>query len=622
MRSRPRRLAGAALVAAFALSDLMFAQTATPVAADTYRDLTMPFDSRMVTHFFGVSKPPSGESVELRAKGAVLLHLHRGATQLADGARVTVLVKSGRGSELARWVTDLNPVTPHGFIHRVDLPEGAASIQVSAVDRAEGGPTGRPPYTLTLEAWPLSGDSVLELPVISGPQDRTEQPLASRQPTCRMVGAPSKRPNYIEKFAKVDLSGLPVDVPVQRLISAGGYLLVSPPTGMAVHSRLTVRLRVKYSGDGPYVDACPPTVLEGGASQSLEAVLPTQDAYSIWRVELTLSKALSAKEKASVEFTRERVLVPPDPFRAEPGWNNARGLTCFDRVTQTQGILQSTNAFAGRTRLNIVLPSAGSVQIGGAERTAAEAVVLQAASLWVYSCVACKPDNLAVVSVNGKVYVSETLYMLAGPPPVLVAPPPLEPAAADEALTRFLGSSRIGTGAPFLPYRRIENPQKDFDRLCSVNATEQGTPTLKRVQDALCTNTLAPGTSANIRVNFKDGETACGNDVDIVGCRADHELTQYNVRDYRFTAQPSGISIGGGPIEVDLLQAVLHEMGHWIGVDHLNEGESIMAPSMEQARCIDFETVKAVAEQAFGNNRPDKQVAPRALTLRRKPAPK
>ena len=84
-----------------------------------------------------------------------------------------------------------------------------------------------------------------------------------------MVGAPSKRPDYIEKFAKVDLSGLPFDVPVQRLLSAGGYLLISPPTGLAAGSRLTVRLLVKYSGDGPYVEVCPPTVLEGVTPQSI-----------------------------------------------------------------------------------------------------------------------------------------------------------------------------------------------------------------------------------------------------------------------------------------------------------------------------------------------------------------
>lgn len=622
MPSCARLAAFVALATTFLLAHLAFAQTATPVAADKYRDLTMPFDSRMVTHFFGPSKPPSGESVELRAKGVVLLHLHRGATQLGDGARVTVVVKGGGSQELARWVTDLNPVTPHGFIRRVDLPDGAAAIQVSAVDRAEGGPTGRSPYTIMLEAWPLSASSVVELPAGGGSPELIEPSLNARQPTCKMVGVPSKRPDYIEKFAKVDLSGLPVDVPVQRLLSAGGYLLISPPTSLAAGSKLTVRLRVKYSGDGPFLDVCPPTVLEGGIPQSLEAELPTQDAYSIWRVELTLSKPLDTKERASLEFTRERVLVPPDPFRAEPGWNNARGLACFDRVTQFQGISQSTNAFAGRTRLNIALPAAGSVPIGNAERAAAETVVLQAASLWVYSCVACKPDNLVVVSVNGNVYVSETLHMLLGPPSTVVAPPPLEPAATEQMLKRFLGSARIGVGAPFLPYRRTENPQKDFERLCVVSATERGTPTLKRVQDALCLSKVAPRTSANIRVNFKNGETACGNDADIVGCRADNELTQYNVRDYRFTAQPSGISIGSGPIEVDLLQSVLHEMGHWIGVDHLTKGESIMAPSMEQARCIDFETVKAVAEQTFDSSGPDKQVSPQALTLRRRSSSK
>ncbi|MCC7682751.1 matrixin family metalloprotease [Janthinobacterium sp. FW305-128] len=618
MNTVGRYLVAIALTAVLAFSGLASAQTATPIAADKFRDLTIPFDSRLVSHFFSASKPPSGEFVELKARGAVLLYVHRGATQLADGALVTVVVKGRDGKELVRWATDLTPVTPHGFIRRVDIPDGLASIQVRVVDRAEGGPTGRLPYTLILEAWPLSANSIVELSAREVPPKPVEIPLAARKSTCKMVGAPSKRPDYIEKFAKVDLSGLPVAVPVQRLFSAGGYLLISPPLGMEPGSKLTLRLRVKYSGDGPYVEVCPPTVLDAGTLQSVEAELPIQDAYSIWRVELTLSRQLKTKNKASLEFTRERVLVSPDPFRAEPGWNNARGLTCFDRVTQFHGVPQSTNAFAGRTRLNVTVPAEGSVPIGTAERAAAERAVLQAAALWVYSCVACKPDNLVVVSVNGNIYVSDLFYSLAGPS-VGPALPPLEPADAEQTLTSFLGGSRIGTGASFLPYRRIENLQKDFGRFCSVNATGRGTPTLKRVQEALCTTKVAGATSANIRVNFKNGDTACGRDADIVGCSADNELTQYNVRDYRFNVQNSGISIGSGPIEVDLLQAILHEMGHWIGVGHLTKGESIMAPSMEQARCIDFETVHAVAEQTFDQKGLAKQLGPQSFTLRRKP---
>lgn len=618
MRLCARLLAGVAVAATLAFSEFTLAQTVTAVAADKFRDLSMPFDSRLVTHFFGPAKPPTGESVEVRAKGSVLLHLHRSATQLPNGARVTVVVKSGSGAELANWATDLNPVTPHGFIRRVDLPPLATSIRISVVDRAEGGPTSRPPYTLMLEAWPLSASSVVELPASSDVASSVQLGPAIRQPTCKKVGSPSKRPDYIEKFAKLELSGLPVAVPVQKLLSAGGYLLLSPPTGMLAGEELKVRLLVKHSGDGPYVEVCPSTVLVGGSTQSLEAELTTQDAYSIWRVELMIPKRLSATRKPSLELTRERVLVSPDPFRAEPGWNDARGLVCFDRVTQFQGVQQSANSFAGRTRLSVVVPAPGSLPLGDAELEAAEAVVLQAASLWVYSCVACKPDNLAVISVNGKVYTSEILRMLGGPSRTVIAAPPLEPRKAEEQLAGFLGSARVGTRAPFLPYRRAENPRKDFERVCTVKATAQDTPTLKRVQDALCSDVAPPGTSANIRVTFKDGETACGDDSDIVGCRADQELTQYNVRDYRFTVRPGDNSIGRGPVEVDLLQAVLHEMGHWIGLGHLQSGESIMAPSMEQARCIDFETVKALAEQTFRREEQTKQGAPQSLTLHKR----
>jgi hypothetical protein len=579
---------------------LTSAQTLTQILPDKFRDLTTPFDARMVTHFFGAARPPAGESVALRAAGSVLLHLHRGATQLPDGARVTLAVLGATGSELKRWNVNLDPVTAHGFIRRVDLPAETMTISVVAVDRAEGGPTGRPPYTLILEAWPLNAQSTVELPADAAAGGLQESGPAVPTVSCRMVGSPSKREDHLEKFASFSLAGMPTDIAVQKLVSAGGYLLISPPAGLMPGEELTARLLVKFSGDGPYQEVCPHMVLRGGATQSLEATHTGKEAYSIWRVEFRLPKLPQQLSKARIDFTRERVMVPPDPFRGEPGWNNARGLVCFDRDTQFQGIMQSANAFAGRTRLNVVLPASGSVAISDAERLAAETAVLQAAALWVYSCIACKPDNLAVVSVNGKVYVSQTLYALVGPSRGFVAPPPLDPLAAEEMLVSFLGSARVGTRAPFLPYRRTEDPKGDFDRVCTAKASETATPTLKRVQDALCSTASVPGTSASIRVTFKLGDTACGDESEVIGCRADHELTQYNVRDFRFSStHPISTSIGNGRIEVDLLQAVVHEMGHWIGIEHLGSGESIMAASLEQSRCIDFQTVKAVAEQTM-----------------------
>lgn len=601
------------LLAMSALSNLTFAQTATPVSADKFRDLTMPFDDRLVNYFFGAAKPPTGETVELRAKGPILLHIGR-FNRLPTGARVTLRVKTLNGLELARWVTEMDP--ERWYIRQIDIPDNVHSLEITIVDWAEGGPTERHPFTLILEAWPLSGNSILELPMQNDSRESTDpQFLTSLPPTCKMVSVSSKRVDYIERFSEATLSGLPVGVPVQKIFSAGGYLLISPPIGMAADNKLTIRLSVKHSGDGPYVDVCPATEFPGGSIESLEAALPTHGSNSLWRVELTIAKPLPAAEKTKIWLTRERTfsLLPE-----EPGWNDVFGLTCFDRRTNFVGVSQTANPFGGRTKLKVLVPAVGSVPIGIDERAAAELAILQAASLWVYSCIACRNDNLAVISINDKTYVSSNLYTAVGPPRGAEASP-FEPLDREKLLKDFLGNSRIGVGTWNLQYFYVENPNKEFAQLCSASTSDQ-TPTLKRVQEAICTDTIRPENTANIRINFKRRETTCGNDPNIVGCRADHELTQYNVRDYRFVSQRSGVSIGSGPIEIDLLQAVLHEMGHWIGIDHLTGGESIMASSIEQARCIDFETVKVLAEQVYGSNGPPKAVSPQALTLRKKPS--
>jgi len=99
----------------------------------------------------------------------------------------------------------------------------------------------------------------------------------------------------------------------------------------------------------------------------------------------------------------------------------------------------------------------------------------------------------------------------------------------------------------------------------------------------------------------------------------DNELTQYNIRDYRFTSSSGARAIGEGPIEVDLLQVILHEMGHWIGLEHIDSGESIMATSLEQARCIDFDTVKSLLEHTFPSKQARQNIGPQPFLLRRNP---
>jgi hypothetical protein len=108
---------------------------------------------------------------------------------------------------------------------------------------------------------------------------------------------------------------------------------------------------------------------------------------------------------------------------------------------------------------------------------------------------------------------------------------------------------------------------------------------------------LPPDEKVSMSVLFKStGHTYCGSSSEIIGCRADAYLTEYNTRDYRFSLGTLGVKpIGSGPVEVPFLLVLTHEMGHWIGLRHIDIGQSIMSSSLETARCIDDRTISALA---------------------------
>jgi hypothetical protein len=133
---------------------------------------------------------------------------------------------------------------------------------------------------------------------------------------------------------------------------------------------------------------------------------------------------------------------------------------------------------------------------------------------------------------------------------------------------------------------------------CALTPDQSVAPVMASVHIALCqAEHLDPHARATIAVSFRaDGSTYCGSDPEIIACRADSTLTEFNTRDYRFRLGNAG-ALGLGAVEIDFLPVLLHEMGHWIGLGHIDHGKSIMASSAERARCIDEPTI----EKLVGN---------------------
>ena len=409
-------------------------------------------------------------------------------------------------------------------------------------------------------------------------------------PSCTaLTGAPAGR----DAFRTVKLAVGPNPITHVRLAVAGKRLVVLLPPAAG---RLT--LSVKAANDGAFEPVCKGVAVGGaGGPRMIEGLAPRRLAGSVWRVELVLS---ATANPLSQELTLLR----------EPGsgWD-ADWAPLAEPLTEAEGLLcvvgrdwperRLAGGFAGRVRLSVDTRDP-DYPLTPTQSAALTGAMLRAVALWVQGCGPCRPDHLTVVEIDGQIYVRDALATfyeenLAGHRSGPNDLPGLE-AAFGEALEPLI---HLAAGEPpmiprakmFAGYRPLTGSGVDASVFCTL-PTSAATPMLQAVQRAICAPRLLPATQgATIWVRFRNGATACGNSSNIIGCRADHELTEYNVRDYRFAASSDGVVIGNGAVELDLLHVLLHEMGHWIGLGHLNSGESIMASSMRQARCIDGPTM-------------------------------
>lgn len=567
-----------------------------------WRDLTSPFDSKQIGFFFGPSSPPLGQTVVLKATGPILLHIYREGSELTDPADIQITITNDGASNSTQLQFDDLDVRHPGFIRRLELtPKQSTHLSLRVVDSASGGPTRRRPYTLLLEAWPLSQDG--EVQIVDG----TEQKSALETPYCKRVTSLSRESRYLEPAESISLQSVDArkGAALVRLINAGGLLGVKVSAGKAQLGRpAKLKLFAKPSGDGPFQIICDGVSLESvAASNFLEAFAPGLDQHAIWRIEIISDpRSGSTKPNAAhiseetIDIVKERLVDRVEPYYADNDWNTGKGFLCFEKETLSVGMPTGNNRYATNTELEIAIDDSQAT-LSSKQRALVVEQILGAVSIWVRACVICKPDNLSVIRVGDEVYVHPGIARVINSRSIFGGKTlDFDSLEAERLLESFVGNSRIGSSTPFEKYARLaESSNADVRYFCKLSSSGTTSPMLDRIRSAICGE---PGETnkerAFVQLRFLDDGSACGGDSNAIACLRNRMTTELNIRDFRFTTfGSSDIAIGKGRSEVSLKHTLIHEMGHWIGViDHLNNSDhSIMAESMEKARCIDYDTV-------------------------------
>lgn len=408
-------------------------------------------------------------------------------------------------------------------------------------------------------------------------------------------------------------------VPQIHWITAGDVVILRPENvASSLLSGMRVSVYVKPFGDWPFELVCRnvPLISRTG-NVGIMAIRPGQPSGSVWRVELYSAQATDSL----------RVLPMFSLFRRPEG-SDAQTQPVAESLSDASGLLcirdgivpaakRAIAGFSGKVRLDITLANSDIV-LNATEREEVSRLLLTAGSLWTQACQNCQIDQLAVITVDGRTFIRrglDTWHMQQ-----LNSPTAAGNSAPSEALESSLkeslepiqwllaGSSR--PSAPrskrFTDYVPLSFDVSKHSAFCARSVNQTLAPTLARIQKALCSSANEPlAERARMLIRFSEGHTACGDSPNIIGCLADNELTEYNVRDYAFVfdaADWRATALGHGKIAVSLLQVLTHEMGHWIGLPHLADSETIMASSLEMSRCINDTTIRALLKELEGSH--------------------
>lgn len=374
-----------------------------------------------------------------------------------------------------------------------------------------------------------------------------------------------------------------------------------------------VRISVKQPGSGPFQAHCTLRLMSVAQlpRETMTVATSRQGAALteplIWRVEVVAPRNSDRLTRVALRYKPEAMQAGslPSEFQCAAPPNT--------RATMTPS---NERAFAGATMLSVRITDPDQM-LSTAERKAVADHLLTGMALWRPVCYLCTPDQLVLADVDGSRYALASLVeALDAFYTGQLREPPFPASAAlggkYAQVLSLINARAQGRGLPSsVPYVQVPRPTAGFEGLCK-DQFENLPAALKRVRLAWeCKGEPSRPDMSNLKASAQlafrlTPLEGCPAGANTVACESSALKIELNAKDYRFVSRPGNQRLGRGKRDVDLQHVLTHEIGHWIGIGHLDEPGSIMNEAMSQSRCIDTAATHAINILAAGGRYPVK----------------
>ena len=464
-------------------------------------------------------------------------------------------------------------------------PEGKAGEQIwrlRVFDSASGGPTHEFPYVINVDVFGPNIPSAKLTAVGAIPSNKPYSGVESNpsQP-CDTSSAFNRPATSLEEANAISNENIEAGTPWIWFAEAGRYIYLELSADKATKARL--RLYAKEASGLGYQGVCESIIDildKPGLSFAQAQAQWDRITSPVWRIEIEpigphTSPPVTISARALREF---------DPARF-PGARDAKQISTSDWklasvIYQCRSWMQQKSP-APITPLLVnppkssPIPTAISVDVpitfGEKQLSLILRALRTAMGIWLANCKNCSYNSLSLIKVGKQFWLRDDITH-----PIL---PSVRGLNTVPNGNRILARVATAVGGVEL-FGSVPLSVREWSDVCARNPQDQA-PEFPRILSSLG----CPGTASSANTTSEvtllvptHSPTSCGLTANIIACEQDSSLVELNGRDYRFCLGSAGFTcFGNGKRAVDLMQIMLHEVGHWIGLGHSGSPNAIMA---------------------------------------------